>query len=303
MQSGISEKKHSGVLSSVELLLELEASGSATQAALQLETTPATVLRRLERLEAELGVRLFDRHPTGLRPTPAYALVRPWAEQAQAAAVGLLRQLSQVEQRPAGVVRLATPPAVANLFIVPALPSLRARYPELVVELVPATALVDLSQREADLALRTVKPAGGELVVQRLSTYRLGVFGARKLRPLVPGPQRLADYPWVGWATTMAAIPEAQWLAHTVPEARVVFRSNELGTLLAAAQAGLGAIAVADVVARQAGLVPLELETPPLPEGAIWLVAHQALRPVPRVAAVWEWLVDRMARSGAARAG
>jgi DNA-binding transcriptional LysR family regulator len=292
--------QHAGVLSSVELLLALETSGSATQAALKLQATPATVLRRLERLEAQLGVRLFDRHPSGLRPTPAFALVRPWAEQAQAAAVGLLRQLSQVERRPAGVVRLATPPVVANLFIVPALASLHARFPELVMELVPATALVDLAQREADLAIRTVKPTEGELVVQRLSTYRLGVFGASRLRPLVPRPRRLADYPWVSWSASMAAIPEARWLAQAVPEARVVFRSNELGTLIAAAQAGLGALAVADVVARKvAGLVPLEVEAPPLPEGSLWLVAHQALRPVPRVAAVWEWILDQLTPPGA----
>jgi DNA-binding transcriptional LysR family regulator len=291
--------QHSGVLSSVELLLALEAAGSATRAAGALQATPATVLRRLERLEQELGVRLFDRHPSGLRPTPAFALVRPWAEQAQAAAVGLVRQLSQVERRPEGVVRLATPPAVANLFIVPALVALHARFPQLVVELVPATALVDLTQREADLAIRTVKPTGGELVVQRLSTYRLGIFGASQLRPLVSKPRRLADYPWVGWSASMAGIPEARWLAQAVPEARVVFRSNELGTLIAAAQAGLGALAVADVAARKSGgLVLLEVEAPTLPEGSLWLVAHQALRPVPRVAAVWEWILEQMAAPG-----
>lgn len=304
MQPGIALVKHASVLANVDLLLALEATGSATQAAGVLKATTATVLRRLERLESELGVRFFDRHPNGLRPTPAFALVRPWAEQAQAAAVGLLRQLSQVEQRPAGVVRLACPPVVGSLFIVPALGSLRARFPELVVELVPATALVDLAQREADLALRTVKPTGGELVVQRLSTYRLGVFGAPHLRPLVRKPRRLADFPWVGWSSNMGAVPEAQWLSHVAPDAQVVFRSNELGALLAAARAGLGAIAVADVVASRAGdLEPLKVATPPLPEGAMWMVAHQALRPVPRVAAVWDWVRGLLTTEATGRGG
>jgi DNA-binding transcriptional LysR family regulator len=296
MRERISLTKHPGVLSSVELLLALEEVGSATQAAQQLETTPATILRRLTRLESELGVTLFDRHPSGLRPTPAFALVRPWAEQAQAAATGMLRQLSQVEQRPAGVVRLATPPAVANLFLVPAMGLLRTAFPELVVELAPATALVDLTQREADLAIRTVKPTEGELVVQRLSAFRLAVVAAPRLTRELRRGAKLGDIPWVGWASGMSSIPEARWMAQVVPDAHVVFRSSELTTLLSAAQAGLGALVVADIAARQAGgLEPLEIQTPAMPEGAIWIVAHQALRPVPRVAAVWEWIVGRMA--------
>ncbi|MFO0598472.1 MAG: LysR family transcriptional regulator [Myxococcaceae bacterium] len=285
-----------GVLSSVELLLALERHRSATAAARELETTPATVLRRLERLETQLEVRLFDRHPTGLAPTPAFALVRPWAEQAQAAAHGLLRQLSQVEQRPAGVVRLATPPAVASLFVVPALPALRRQFPELVIELVPATALVDLAQREADLALRTIKPTEGELVVQRLATYRLSVVGAKSLKPRVKGSRRPGDWDWLGWSSALAATPEARWLSGVVPDAKVVFRSSELGALIAAAQEGVGALAVADVAAERAGgLVPLPMNVPAMPEGALWLVAHQALRPVPRVAAVWDFVVAQFA--------
>lgn len=286
--------KHEEVLSGVELLLALDRTRSATRAASELSATTATVLRRLERLEEELGTRLFDRLPTGLRPTPALALVRPWAEQASAAASGLLRQLTQVEELPTGVVRLAVPPAVATLLIVPALPALRAAFPDLVLELVPATALVDLATREADVALRTVRPSSGELVAQRVGVARLGVFGGRKLKPLEAGSRRLADYPWLGWDSALAHIPEAQWLTQHVPEARVVFRASELSTLLAAAKAGVGALVVADALAARAGLEPLDARLPAMPETSLWLVTHQALRPVPRVAAVWDWLLRQL---------
>lgn len=286
----------SGVLEAVELVLVLERCGSATKAARELGATPATVLRRLEQLESRLEIQLFDRSPTGLRATPAVALMRPWAEQAQAAAAGMLRQLAQTELTPAGVVRLAVPPSVASLFVVPVLPGLRAHAPNVVVELAPATAVVDLAMREADLALRTVRPTQPELVAQRLAEYRLTVVGAKSLKPVRGAGRRLEDYPWVSLDTAMAAVPEAKWLSERVPEAQVVFRSSELGTLLRAAQAGLGALVVADVLAERAGgLHQLDVALPAMPTGALWLVAHQALRPVPRVAAVWEWLVNSFA--------
>jgi DNA-binding transcriptional LysR family regulator len=70
-------------------------------------------------------------------------------------------------------------------------------------------------------------------------------------------------------------------------------RSTELGTLVAAAKAGVGVVLMAEAVGERAGgLVPVPIPIPPSPEGALWLVAHAALRPVARVAAVWDWLVE-----------
>jgi DNA-binding transcriptional LysR family regulator len=289
------------VLGAVEVLLAVVRAGSAQRAARQLGTTAATVLRRLEALEGVLGARLFDRRPTGLRATPALALVRPWAEQAEAAAAGMVRELSGLETRPVGRVRLAVLSSIASLFVVPALPRLRERYPELVLELAPATALVDLATREADLAIRTVRPVKGDLVVQRLASFRLAVVRSPGL--IVRRGAPLAGLPWLSWDAGLAHLPEARWLAANVPGARVVFRATELATLLAAAQQGVGLLVAPSAVAERAGgLEAIEIAAAAPAEGAVWLVANAALRPVPRVAAVWDWLVDAFARvtSGAA---
>lgn len=278
-------------LAHVDLVLAIARAGSATRAAATLGTTAATVLRRLEAFEAAIGARLFDRLPVGLRPTPALALVKPWAEQAETAAVGMLRELSGLERRPEGTVRIAVVPATAALFLVPALPRLRAAYPDITVELAPSTALVDLSMREADLALRTVRPDKGELVVQQLASVKLRVMRSPSL-PVKRGA-KLHELPWLAYDRSLDHIPESRWLAANVPDARVVMRSTELGTLVAAAKAGVGVVLMAEAVAERAGgLVPVPIPMPASPEGALWLVAHAALRPVARVAAVWDWLVD-----------
>lgn len=278
-------------LAHVDLVLAIARAGSATRAAATLGTTAATVLRRLEVFEATLGARLFDRLPSGLRPTPALALVKPWAEQAETAAVGMLRELSGLERRPEGTVRIAVVPATAALVIIPALPRLRAAYPEITIEIAPSTALVDLTMREADIAIRTVRPEKGELVMQQLASVRLSVVRAPSL-PIKRGA-KLRDLPWLAYDRSLAHIPESRWLDAHVPNARVVMRSTELGTLLAAAQAGIGVVLAADAIAERAGgLVPVPVAVPPMPESALWLVAHAALRPVARVAVVWDWLVE-----------
>lgn len=282
-----------GVLGGIDLLRALDETRSATRTAARLGTTTATVLRHLEALEARLGARLFDRLPTGLRPTPAVDLARPWAEQAHAAGAALLREICSTEQTASGVVRLAVPPAVAALFVVPALPSLRALHPDVVLELAPATAVVDLTQREADLAIRTVRPESGDLVVQRLARAKLVAVRAPSLRVSRRGSPRLT-LPWLGWDRSQAHIPEMAWLLAHVPESRIVFRATELSTLLGAAQQGVGALVVAEPIALRAGGL-VEVDVGPLPAGALYLVAHRALRGVPRVAAVWDWLLRSFA--------
>ncbi|HEU4408112.1 MAG TPA: substrate-binding domain-containing protein, partial [Polyangiaceae bacterium] len=216
-------------------------------------------------------------------------------EQAEAAAAGMVRELSGLETRPVGRVRLAVLSTIASLFVVPALPRLRESYPELTLELAPATALVDLATREADLAIRTVRPAKGELVVQRLASFRLAVVRSPGLALRRGAP--LAELPWLSWDAGLAHLPEARWLAAHVPGARVVFRATELATLLVAAQRGVGLLVAPSAVAERAGgLEPFEVPSAPPTEGAVWLVAHAALRPVARVAAVWDWLVGSFAQ-------
>lgn len=277
-------------------MLAAARTGSATRAAAQLGTTTATVLRRLKALESSIGTRLFDRLPTGLRATPALGLVRPWAEQAEAAATGMLRELSGLESQPVGTVRLAVVPTVATLFVVPAFGVLQTMFPDITLEIVPAVAVVNLTLREADIALRVVKHERGDLVVQRLASFAMCVVRSPKLT--IPRGAKLSDLPWLAWDRSLAHLPEAQWLQTHVPKARVVLRSSDLGTLLVAAQKGIGVLAVAGVTAERAGgLVPVDLPYTKGPDGAVWIVAHAALRPVARVAAVWDWLVASISES------
>lgn len=292
------ERRTPAWLDGVPVLLAAARTGSATAAAHELDVSTATVLRRLGALEEALGARLFDRTPGGLLPTAAVELALPWAEQIEAAGLGLERELHGFERQPAGPVRLATLPAMSNWFVAPIVPALLARHPDLVLELLPASAVIDLTRREADLALRLVRPTHGDLVFKRLASVPLVWVAAPSLLERLR-PQRLTDLPWLGWDPSVPA-PERQLLDALVPDAKVVLRSTEMETLLQAARAGAGALIVGEpLAARAGGLVRLPFATPTLPTAELWLVAHRALREVPRVAAVWDWITEAFAKEEA----
>lgn len=280
----------------LDVLLCVARRGSATQAAKDLRTTPARVLRRLGALEESLGAALFDRTPGGLVPTPALELVLPWAEQAAGAIGNMRNELAGLERAPVGAVHLAILPGLPGFLVTRGLDSFLERHPGLSLEFEPGSAVLDLTRREADIAIRTVRPKTGDLVVQRLATFSLKVMAAPALANRKP-KRRLDDLPWVAFSESLSATPESTWLRENVPDARVVVRAPDQQLLLSAAKAGLGALVVAEPLGRLAGLVTLPTRQP-MPEGTLWLVAHRALRPVPRVDAVWNWLISAFRPEG-----
>jgi DNA-binding transcriptional LysR family regulator len=284
---------HVSLLEGLPVLRAVMHTGSATRAAVTLQMSPATVLRKLSAMEDALGAQLFDRHPSGLLPLPALERVAPWVEQAMASLNGMCREVAGLESVPGGEVRLALPAGVAQVLL-PFVGRLQAAHPALTLSFVSSAALVDLERREADLALRMVRPESGDLVVQQAVKFRMVVAATPALAASVLDWR---DLPWLDWTQEQGHYLESLWLRQ-VSGARVVLRCSDMVTLLHAASQGLGAVFVAEPLARIIpGLCVVDTGDAVLPEGALWLVAHRSLRSVPRVNAVWTWILDVM-RSG-----
>ena len=151
--------------------------GSCAAAGARLGVNQSTISRRISALERELGVRLFDRTPEGLVPTAAAEEIVPRAELFEVTAAELIGAIEGLDTRPGGVVRVASPVLIASELLAPALPAFLDEQPGLRLELIVGDAIVDLSRREADLALRFVRPDRGDLLVRRVGTLRFAVFG------------------------------------------------------------------------------------------------------------------------------
>lgn len=269
-------------------------------AARRLGVDISTVSRRLTAFEATIGARLFERGRHGLAPTGAAASVLRAAEAMELAHAHLTREASTHDAVAEGVVRLSVPPGLADLFVVPALATLRARHPGILVELETSVRVVDLTRHEADLALRSIRPSASDLVLKKLGSARwLALTSPAHARAL--GPLRAwDDAPWVAHDHDLAALPAARWLARHVARTSVVLRTSHYASQLAAASAGLAVALLPALYTAVTDLVPVRL-APALTAAAeswpgddLWLVGHQTQREVPRIAAVWQILSDHL---------
>ena len=143
----------------IKILLALSRKGSARAAAGALGVSKSTITRRLDELEHELQVRLFDRTPEGYRMTANAEQLLPTAEHVEELILAAERNFSGRDQTLEGAIRLTTPDVAGMGFLVKRLAEFAEQYPEIELELIPGTEALDLTRREADIALR-VMPAG-----------------------------------------------------------------------------------------------------------------------------------------------
>lgn len=286
----------------LKVLLALHRRGSLKRAAEELGVNISTVSRRLDALEELLGAHLFDRTPDGARPTAAAEQLVPHAESMERAALGFVRGLEGFEVEVEGVVRITAPPGLVDSFIAPALPELCDAHPRLRIQILASVGYADLTRREADLALRMMRPAAGDFVATRLASHSWCVVASPAHAAKLTESGKLRDPEatrWVTWGEELAHLPDARWLAANVSRERVVLETSSMTAQLEAVRAGLAAMVVPKAYAELAGVVKvrcgsaIEKSLAALPEATLWLVGHRALREVPRIRVVWEWLKRR----------
>lgn len=283
----------------IRLFLAVFRSRSLAGAAARLGLDTSTISRRLDRLETDLGASLFDRTRDGTHPTEIAEQLVARAEEIERAVHDFSSTSAQVETRVEGVVRLTTPPGLADTFVAPHLYELHQRHPALVVELDVSVSYADLSRREADIALRTHRPTHGDLIATKVISTRDAPMTSPDYARSLGRIKRIEDARWVDWDTNLAHLPEAKWLRDHGPAVRPVLRTSHFGSQLVAARSGLGVV-VLPLPYTMTGLVPiahskaLSAAWEALPTSSLWLVGHRALRNVPRVSAVWEFMLEKL---------
>jgi DNA-binding transcriptional LysR family regulator len=287
----------------VRVFLAAQRHGSLGAAGVRLGMDTSTVSRRLAALEAALGARLFDRSREGLVPTRSAEIVLPAAEAMEAAHGRFARDASGQEAAAEGVVRVSVAPGLADAFVAPALVRLRARCPKIRIELDASERAVDLTRHEADLAVRSVRPQGSELVMTKITTSRWIAVASPAMVKELGRMTAWEDAPWIAWDRDLASMLPARWLARHVPRAEVALRTSHFASQLVAARSGLGVMLAPDPFARVYALAPVVLadalaSTAAWPSDDLWLVGHRALRDVPRVAAVWSFLLEDLGLTG-----
>jgi len=283
----------------VKLFLALCRQRTVGAAARTLQIDASTASRRLATLEEVLATSLFDRGRDGISPTEAAEALLAVAEEVEQGMARFGNLAQGLEREAAGIVRITCPPDVAEVVLAPLLSELIARHPKLRITLDPGEAVRDLTRREADLALRVVRPSIGDLVMTRLTTARWVLVAAPKLARRLGTVRDFAAVPWVSWGERLAGIGAARWLATHVKHADPVVRSDSLTVQLAAVASGVGVALVPEPSVKHYRLV--QVKVAPLlrsaadewPKDELYLVTHRALQNVPRVRVVWDLLLSR----------
>jgi len=289
----------------LRFVLAVADAGGLSAAARALRVDTATVSRRLDSLEAELRCKLFHRSRQGLKSTSAGAKLLTHARRVEGEVRALGFALSAEDRGLDGTVAITATEPIASGLVVPALAAFRARHPGIALELVTDIRALDLGRREADVALRLLRPHQGDLRVRRLAAvgYALYASPSYVARHGMPDPDDgCAGHALVDWPVPYTIIPQVPWLREQAAHATVVLRSTSAMTRLAAAASGVGVALLPCVIADPDPRL-VRVPSAPAPVQDLWLVTHRDLARVPRIRATLEFLTETARRAARRLAG
>ena len=260
----------------------------------------STVSRRVASLEARLGAPLFDRRAAGLELTSLGRLVRDQAERMERALLDITAQAAGAHAAVEGLVRLATTETMAATFLLPrVVPRLFERYPALRLDLIIGDAPADLGRREAEIAVRFFLMPSGDVVTRRVARLPTAIVAHRALAEAL-STRPPSSWPWTSVWLTSGSPAEHTWLERELGvEPRLT--TNSFHAQYEAVRAGLGVAILPELLtAASPDLCTMTAPVAPTPPIDVYLAAPRGLRGVPRIAAVWEMLVEAFAELGAA---
>lgn len=271
--------------------------GSLLGAARALKSSQPTVGRHVAALEAQIGVALFERTGRGLRPTAAALEVADAARGMEAGALLLARKLSAADGTTAGTVRITASTPVACHLMPPILRALRVALPEVRLEMVSSNAVSNLLRREADIAIRMVRPEQASLIARKIGTVTVGPWAHKSYLQRRGTPRETAEllaHDLIGGDSDDTIL--RGFRAFDASATRDVFalRTDDLVLQWAAVCAGVGIGFVADYMGRSMPGVQRvlpALKIPPLP---MWLAVHREIRGNPRIRSVYDFLAQAL---------
>jgi DNA-binding transcriptional LysR family regulator len=274
--------------------------GSLLGAARATQVSQPTIGRHIAELEAQLGVVLFERTGRGLLPT---ATAQGLAESARAMERGanqLARSATAQDTAVSGTVRITASQTVAYVLLPPLLAQMRLVLPDIQVEVVASDAVSNLLRREADIALRMVRPDQSSLVAKRIGEVTLSAYAHLdylRRRGIPKQPSDLLSHELIGEDHNNQLIEGFSAYGYHLAKSNFAFRTDDRMAYWRAVQAGLGVGCVPDFLARTDNqIVPLlpMLKIPVLP---VWLTVHREIRTSQRIRAVYDFLAKAVPKA------
>jgi DNA-binding transcriptional LysR family regulator len=261
---------------------------SLVGAAERLGVNHSTVFRRLAAVESAVGARLFERARAGYEPTAAGEEMIALASTMAESVLEFERRVAGRDIKPTGELTVTVPGAVGLHFMPAIVAQFQAQNPGVVVELIMTNQTLDLSRRDADVAIRLTNDPPETLVGRRICTARWAVYCRGDLVAGL-GAEQIESAAFIGFGDGMGPGSARRWIEAHVGSERIVARANSTHCMLALALEGLGAALLPCFLGdRSPDLTRVGYLLPEIDLG-LWMLIHADLRRSPRVRAFMDF--------------
>ena len=265
----------------LKIFLAVARQGSARAAADKLGIHHSTIARRIEAFEATQKVHLFNRLATGYSLTGAGESLLASAARVEDQIAGIERTILGQDADLKGEIRVTMPDAIAASLLMPDLVTFMETYPDIDLKVLVSYSVLNLTKREADVAIRLSDRPAEHLIGRKAVRYHVATYASKDYLSRHPLPDQTEGAHWIGWDFP---VPKAEWIAKsqfpTVPS-RGSF--DNVLVQLAAVKAGLGMVKLpcfmGDVEPTLKRVPPGESE----PFHDIWILTHKDLLSTARI--------------------
>jgi len=265
-------------------------------AAARLQVTHTTVSRRITALEDSLDTQLFLRSEKGCRLTPAGEALLPHAEQLETTVVNLEESVRGRDSQLSGTIRIGTPDGLGNCFLATHLGEFQKRHPDLEIELIAVPMYYSLSKREIDILITITRPTSANIIVRKVSSYRLGLFASKGYlnnHDKISNNEDLAGHDLIDYIKDLLYDESLRFLNEFISNKTARFRSSTVIGQMSAMVAGAGIGVIPYFMAHtEPSLAPV------LPdlyvERNFWLQVNQDTRQLARVRATIDFIINQI---------
>ena len=291
-QTAVAKTQYMLTASDLEVVLALSRGATLAGAGERLGVDASTVFRSLQRLERNLGQRLFERTRSGYLPTELAAQLAAHAEEMEVALESARSSIASVPSQVSGSVRITTTDALLHGLVAPALLTLKKTHPLLSFDLHIGNELASLTRRDADVAVRATKRPPQHLVGRNVGTIRMALYAAKRRGAPTWADVQAGNVDWVAVDDALPEHPSVSWRKRTFPKALPRYRVSSILSALELTALGLGVgILPMFLAAPRGDVVPLT-DALADAETELWLLTHPESRHLRRVATTYTHLAQ-----------
>ena len=280
----------------LRLILAVAQAGGLPSAADRTGLDHSTVFRRLRRIERDLGMVLFERHRSGFAATAAGLEVVALATRLNEDINTVSRRLAGLGSSPRGEVRVTTNDSLLVYLLTPMFATFRRACPDVRLDLVLSNQALNLSRRDADIAVRASDDPPENLVGRRVARIAWALYGRVADFSSRDRGAGLAQRDWVVPGDELASLRAIRQVREKAPKERLVYQVNTVLGLAHAVEAGIGIGHLPCFVADTMPALVRLADPDPALAADLWVLTHPDIRNAPRIRVLMDFLATEIGR-------